>query len=319
MKLNLGVTSLNQLLIALGGNAILQAGQRGTHEEQLLNIRSSCKKLADLCCRGYTMVITHGNGPQVGNLVIQNEQASGTVPTQPLHSLVAQTQGQIGYMIQCALENEARRKGRRISTSCLITRVLVDENDPAFKNPTKPIGPFFPEEFAKKRMLEGESWFKDGNRGWRRIVPSPHPVRILDVDNIKDSLDDHEVVIAAGGGGIPVIEKENEIVGIEAVIDKDLASSLLARQLGIDTLVILTDVANVKLNFGQPDEQDLRSLTLDEAERYLSQGQFGVGSMAPKVQAAVEFVRAGGQRAIITSLTEVLNALEGKAGTVIKP
>lgn len=319
MKLSLEVEHLNRLLIAFGGNAILRAGQRGTHEEQLLNIRTSCERLVELYCNGYTMVITHGNGPQVGNLVIQNEEADSSVPAQPLHSLVAQTQGQLGYMIQCALENEFRRQGKSINTACIITRVLVDENDPAFEEPTKPIGPFFPEEYARKRMQQGESWFKDGNRGWRRIVPSPQPIRILEVECIKNSLELYGVVIAAGGGGVPVVEKNNEIIGVDAVIDKDLASSLLAQQLEIDTFVILTDVTNVKIDFGLPNEKNLTNITLDEAERYLSQGQFGIGSMAPKVKAAIDFVKAGGKRAIITSLTEVATALRGEVGTVIRP
>ena len=197
--------------------------------------------------------------------------------------------------------------------------MLVDENDPAFGEPTKPIGPFFPEEYARKRMQQGESWFKDGNRGWRRIVPSPQPIRILEVECIKNSLDLYGVVIAAGGGGVPVVEKNNDIIGVDAVIDKDLASSLLAQQLEIDTFVILTDVTNVKIDFGLPNEKNLTNITLDEAERYLSQGQFGIGSMAPKVKAAIDFVKAGGKRAIITSLTEVATALRGEAGTVIRP
>ena len=305
------------LLIALGGNAILRAGQRGTYDEQLENIRVSCRKLVELYKGGHTMVITHGNGPQVGNLLIQNECASESIPAQPLYSCVAQTQGQLGLMIQLGLENEFRIQGERVQATSIITRVLVDPQDQAFVKSTKPIGPFFSEEHAKRQIAQGEAWINDSNRGWRRVVPSPKPLRILETEAIKKALELGGVTIAVGGGGIPVIEQDNQIVGVEAVIDKDYASSLLARDLKVDTFVMLTDVANVKINFGQPDETDLFDLTVADAERYIAEGQFGAGSMAPKIEAAIDFIRSGGKRAIITSLSQVVAAVQGEAGTVI--
>ncbi len=308
---------MSKLLIAFGGNAILRAGQRGTYDEQLENIRISCKRLVELYKEGDTMVITHGNGPQVGNLLIQNECASATIPAQPLHSCVAQTQGQIAFMLQIGLENEFRLQGDEVQTTAIITRVLVDPQDQAFANSTKPIGPFFSEEYVKGQIAQGETWINDSNRGWRKVVPSPKPLRILETKAINKALEHSGVIIAVGGGGIPVIEQDNQIVGVEAVIDKDYARSLLARDLGVDTFVMLTDVANVKINFGTPDETELSSLTVADAERFMAEGQFGVGSMAPKIEAAVDFVRAGGKRAIITSLGEIVAAVRGQAGTVI--
>lgn len=311
------MAGLGKLLIAFGGNAILQMGQKGTYEEQLENIHISCKKIVELYKSGHSMVITHGNGPQVGNLLIQNECASQTIPVQPLHSCVAQTQGQVGFLIQSALENEFRLHGLEIQATSIVTRVLVDANDQAFSNSTKPVGPFFDEEHAKCQMAFGETWINDSNRGWRKVVPSPKPIRILELEAIKQILEHSGIPIAVGGGGIPVIEKDNKIVGVEAVIDKDHASSLLARDLRVDDFVILTDVQNAKLNFGQPNEVDLFNLTVNEADRYNKDGQFGVGSMAPKIQAVVDFVRAGGKRGIITSLDQVEAAIKGEAGTVI--
>ncbi|NLM69394.1 MAG: carbamate kinase [Firmicutes bacterium] len=309
--------SMDKLLIAFGGNAIIRAGQMGTYEEQLENIRSCCSQLAELYEQGCSMVITHGNGPQVGNILIQNESAAEQIPVQPLHSCVAQTQGQLGYMLQCELENEFRQRGKAVQTAAIVTRVLVDSSDEAFSRCTKPIGPFFSEQYAKEKMEQGETWINDSGRGWRRVVPSPQPIKILELEIIKHALEHCGLVIAVGGGGVPVVEKNNQLVGIDAVIDKDLASALLARDLGLDALVLLTDVSNVKLNFGQLNEQDVDHLTAAETERYLSEGQFGTGSMAPKIQAALDFVKAGGKRAIITSLTEVNEAVKGRAGTVI--
>lgn len=309
--------SLSKVVIALGGNAILQSGQIGTYEEQLANIRVACEKLVRLYMSGYRMVITHGNGPQVGNLLIQNKSASETIPMQPLYSCVAQTQGQIGFMIQSILENQFRQHGLEVDAPVIVTRVQVDPDDPAFSNSTKPIGPFFTEEYAKTKMLLGETWMQDSNRGWRKVVPSPRPVKILELETIKQTLNNNGLVIAVGGGGIPVIKQERKVLGVEAVIDKDYAGSLLARDLDVDTFVILTDVAHAKLNYGQPTEIDLSNITADEGESYIKAGQFGVGSMGPKVQAAVYFVRQGGKRAIITSLEGIEAAIKGEYGTII--
>lgn len=308
---------LSNILIALGGNAILQPGQKGTYEEQLQNISISCGKLVKLYMSGYRMAITHGNGPQVGNLLIQNQRANDILPMQPLYSCVAQTQGQIGFMIQSVLENQFRLKGLEVHAPVILTRVLVDAVDPAFSKSTKPIGPFFDEEYAKEKITQGETWMQDSNRGWRKVVPSPRPVKILELDIIRQTLDQNGITIAVGGGGIPVISKGEQVVGVEAVIDKDLAGSLLARELEVDAFVILTDVAHAKINYGQPNEVDLTHITIEEAESYLAAGQFGVGSMAPKVQAAVEFVRYTGKRAIITSLEGIEAAIKGEIGTII--
>jgi carbamate kinase len=310
---------LGRLLIALGGNAMLRAGQRGTYDEQMENIRISCQRLVELYKEGHTMVITHGNGPQVDNLLIQNECANASIPAQPLHSCVAQTQGQLGFMIQVGLENEFRLRGETIQAISIMTRVLVDSNDQAFAESTKPIGPFFSKEHAKRQMIQGETWINDSNRGWRRVVPSPKPLRILETEAIKKALEHTGIVIAVGGGGVPVIEQDNQLVGIEAVIDKDYASSLLARDLQVDTFIMLTDVTNAKLNLDQPDETDLVNLTVADAERYIAEGQFGIGSMAPKVEAAIDFILAGGKRAIIASLSQVVAAVRGEAGTAITP
>lgn len=308
-----------RILVALGGNAILRPGQTGTYQEQMDNIRSSCETLSELVQDGHKLLITHGNGPQVGNLLLQNEAAAQNIPSQPLHSCVAQTQGQMGYMIQTGLDNVFRQKGWRCQTASLITRVLVDANDNAFNKPTKPVGPFFTEEHAKMRVAQGETWMNDSNRGWRRLVPSPTPVEIVELASIRENFEYCQATIAAGGGGIPVVRNGHQLVGVDAVIDKDLASSLLARLLDVDTFVILTDVTNVKINYGKPNETNLHHLSVEQCENYLSDGEFGVGSMAPKVQAAMEFAVATKKTAIITSLTEVAAALTGHVGTEITP
>lgn len=309
---------MSTILVALGGNAILQPGQRGTYEEQLQNVQICSEKLAELVGEGYKLVVTHGNGPQVGNLLIQQERATDLTPSLPLHTCVAQTQGQIGLLLQLCLDNALGSQGLNVQSTALVTRTLVDGDDAAFKQPTKPVGPFFSEEYAQARMKLGETWIDDSKRGWRRVVPSPQPKKILELESIKCLLKQHKVVIAVGGGGIPVIEQENQIVGVDAVIDKDLASSLLAQELKLETFVILTDVESVKLNFGQAQETSISCLSVDTAEKYLCEGQFAVGSMAPKIQGAINFVKAGGKRALITSFEQLKPALQGKAGTVIR-
>ncbi len=308
---------MSKILIAFGGNAILRAGQSGLYEEQLDNIRNCCTKIVDLYKLGHTIVISHGNGPQVGNLLIQNEKARDKIPGQPLHSCVAQTQGQLGYMIQCELENEFRNQDLKVETATLLTRVLVDKDDEAFSVCTKPVGPFFPEIYAKERMNMGETWFEDSGRGWRRLVPSPQPKYILEIETIKAALKSCGVVIAAGGGGIPVIEENNGVMGVDAVIDKDLASAVMGIGLGLDTLVLLTSIDKVKLNFNKTNEVSISHMNSTEAESYLKEKQFGIGSMAPKIQAAIDFVRGGGKEAIITSFDQLNLAVEGQAGTII--
>lgn len=310
---------MSTILVALGGNAILQPKQRGTYLEQLENVQICSETLVELFMAGHKLVITHGNGPQVGHLLIQNEQTADLIPPLPLHNCVAQTQGQIGLLLQLCLDNAFRARGLNVQSTAIVTRTLVDANDEAFRKPTKPVGPFFSEDYAKIRTKLGETWINDSNRGWRRVVASPQPRKILEHNSIKYLLEKHGVVIAVGGGGVPVIEQDQQLVGVDAVIDKDLASSLLAQELELDTFAILTDVSSVKLNFGQLNEEKVAHLSVHEAEHHLLAGQFGVGSMAPKIQASINFIKAGGTRAIITSFEQLLPALQGKAGTIIVP
>jgi carbamate kinase len=307
------------IVVALGGNAILQAGERGTAAEQKRNIENTVKQIVKLIKDNHRVIVSHGNGPQVGNLMIQQEAAKGKVPPMPLDVCGAQTQGQIGYMIQNSLENEFKRLGINKKAVTLITQVLVDKNDPAFANPTKPVGPFYTEEEARRAMEEkSEIWIEDSGRGWRRVVPSPDPKGIVERDIIKSLVERDFVVIASGGGGIPVIEDaDGSLLGVEAVIDKDLAGEKLAHEVGADTFVILTDVPYVAINYGTPSQKNLEKVTLAEMEDYKKQGHFRAGSMGPKVEAVCRFVRRGGKMAVIASLDKAVDAVYGKTGTVI--
>jgi len=303
------------IVVALGGNAILQPKQKGTYEEQLANVQITCSHIAQLIKEGYRVIITHGNGPQVGNILVQNTEARHKVPPMPLFVCGAESQGMLGYMITQSLANILVREGLDKKICTVVTQVLVDKNDPAFANPTKPVGAFVSKEEAAEIMAQtGETWIEDSGRGWRKVVYSPKPMKIVELPIIKALVKEGYVVVASGGGGIPVVEEEGLLRGVEAVIDKDRAGSLLAQQLGADFLMILTDVPQVAINFGKPDQLNLDTLTTDEARVYLEQGQFGKGSMGPKVEAAVEFVERGGQ-AIIASLEQLKEALEGKSGT----
>lgn len=308
-----------RVVIALGGNAIKQREERGTAEEQMRNVRTACRQIAEIIRRGYEVVLTHGNGPQVGNLAIQQEMAKEAVPPQPLVILGAMTQGQIGYLFQQALRNELADVGRPIVT--VVTQVLVDREDPDFRDPHKPVGPFYDEDEARRLMME-RGWVMrrvrlDIQRGWRRVVPSPRPISIIEGAAVRRMVDDGMIVIASGGGGIPVIEGDEGLEGIDAVIDKDLAGEILAEEVGADIFLILTDVDCVKLDYGKPTERPIRRMTLEMARRYLSEGQFPPGSMGPKVEACIRFIEHGGERAIIASLEDGLRALEGEAGTQI--
>jgi len=308
------------IVIALGGNAILQAGQKGTLPEQLENVDVVCRHLTKIISTGhYRVVITHGNGPQVGNVLIQNEAASSLVPPMPLDACVAATQGTIGYIIQQTLANHLRAAGLEHRITTVLTQVIVDEDDPAYKRPTKPIGPFY--DLGKMEELQrdkGWDMIKVKNRGCRRVVPSPAPLDIQEARIISDMLDSGEIVIAVGGGGIPVVrEGDRSLRGTEAVIDKDLAAAKLAAIISAETLMILTDVEQVMLNYGGAGEVGIERMTADEAENYIREGQFPKGSMGPKIEACIGFVKAGGEKAIITGLDKASEALEGKAGTVI--
>ncbi len=311
-----------KVVVALGGNALQEAGQPATAEAQLEVIRKTCEYLADIKSRGYEMAVVHGNGPQVGRIVLGQEIAANIdakLPSMPFDVCGAMSQGYIGYQIQQCFRDDLRNRNRNVPVVTLVTQVIVDADDPAFTNPTKPIGPFYSEAEAKKIAEEkGYTMKEDSGRGWRRVVASPTPKRIAEIDSVK-RLWDSTIVVTAGGGGIPVIENmDGSLTGVAAVIDKDLAAETLAEDMETDVLLILTEVENVCVNFGKPEQQALRHITVKEAIQYMEEGQFAPGSMLPKVMAAVKFARRfPGKKAIITSLYKAVDALEGKTGTVI--
>ena len=308
-----------RLVIALGGNALQSGNAAPTAEAQLEVVRGTARQLAEVSARGYEMAIVHGNGPQVGRILLASETAKDVVPPMPFDVCGAMSQGYIGYHIQQALKYALAARNRNYPVVALTTQMIVDGNDPAFQNPTKPIGAFYTEEEA--RTLEREKGYamcEDAGRGWRRVVASPLPRKIVEIEAVR-LLWDHAIVITCGGGGVPVVEHpDGTLEGVAAVIDKDFAAELLAEEVDADALLILTEVEKVAIHFGKPNQQDLGHLSLAEAARYVEEGQFGVGSMLPKVQAAMKFVRANpGRKAIITSLDKCLDALDGKTGTVI--
>lgn len=310
-----------RVVVALGGNAILQANQRGTAAEQQANVMATAGQIADLIELGWEVVVTHGNGPQVGNILIQNEEAAAVVPAMPLDVCGAKSQGQLGYFLQQALHNLLGQRGLRRPVVALVSQTVVDAGDPAFNNPTKPIGPFYTRERAERLMREREYVVREvGPRGWRRVVPSPEPQAIVEREVILNLVKAGTVVIAAGGGGIPVLaHPDGRLEGVEAVVDKDLAGQRLALDVGASHLVILTDVERVFLDYGGPGQRGLDRLTVSEARTYLKGGQFPAGSMGPKVEAAVRFVEKGGETCVITSLQWAVQALQGEAGTRVVP
>ncbi|GFN22338.1 carbamate kinase [Thermanaeromonas sp. C210] len=307
------------VVLAFGGNAIIRPGQKGTYEEQKANIQETCRQLVDLVRDGYRLVLTHGNGPQVGNILIKNEVAKDVVPPMPLDVLVSDTQASIGYIIQQTLSYELARAGLKVPTVSIVTQVVVDPSDPAFQNPTKPIGPFYSEQEARKLIEEkGYQMVEDSNRGWRRVVPSPKPLEIVEKEAVKALLQAGIIVVAAGGGGIPVVRKpDGSLEGVEAVIDKDRAARLLASEVGAEFLFLLTEVEQVYLDFGKPTQRAVSRLTVEEAKKYLAEGQFPPGSMGPKIEAAISFVEAGGEKAIIGSLSKAAAAVAGRSGTAV--
>lgn len=311
--------SIAKVVVALGGNALQESGKPATAEEQLSVVNKTAEYLAEMSVKGYEMAVVHGNGPQVGRILLASETAAEVTPVMPFDVCGAMSQGYIGYHIQQGLREALRKRGRNIPVVTLVTQVVVDKEDPGFKNPTKPIGAFYSEEEAKRLQAEkGYVMKEDAGRGWRRVVASPIPKKIVELPAVK-TLWDTTIVITAGGGGIPVIEKEDgSFSGVAAVIDKDLAAERLAEDIDADILVILTEVEKVSINYRKPDQKDLSVLTAAEAEQYIAEGHFAPGSMLPKVQAAVKFVKANpGRKAIITSLYKAVEALEGKAGTII--
>ncbi|MBN1858187.1 carbamate kinase [Candidatus Bipolaricaulota bacterium] len=308
------------VVVALGGNAILQPGQRGTFEEQMENVRVTCNQLAQMVLSGqYKVVITHGNGPQVGNILLQNETAREVAAPMPLFVCGAESQGLIGLMIQQTLHNLLADEGRGdIPVATVVTQVVVDRNDPAFENPTKPVGPFYSEDEARKLQSEkGYNVREDAGRGWRRVVPSPDPIAIFEKEAIRQLVDARSLVIASGGGGIPVVQEGGALRGVDAVIDKDLAGQRLAVDVGAKIFMVLTDVEQAVLHYKTPQATPLSRVTLEEIKRYQAEGHFAKGSMEPKIRAAIRFVEGGGERAVITSLDRAVDALEGRAGTTI--
>lgn len=308
-----------RVVIALGGNALQESGTPATAEAQLDIVKKTSAYIAKISEKGYEVAIAHGNGPQVGRILLASETASSVTPAMPFDVCGAMSQGYIGYHIQQALKYELMKKNKNIPVVTLVTQVVVDKDDPAFHNPTKPIGPFYTEGEAKEIAAQkGYVMKEDAGRGWRRVVASPKPVKIVELDSVK-RLWDSTIVITVGGGGIPVIEKEDgSLEGIAAVIDKDLAAERLAEDVGADVLMILTEVEKVSINYKKPNQEDLSYITVAKAEKYIEEGHFAPGSMLPKIQAAVSFAKSSpGKKAIITSLYKAVDALEGKAGTVI--
>lgn len=312
--------SKNELVVvALGGNAITRETEKGDIYQQFANTRQSLIGICDLIQDGYRVVLTHGNGPQVGNMLIRVENAINLVPPIPLGVIVADTEGGMGYMIQQSLYNMLHLRGIRKEIVTILTQVIVDRDDPSILNPTKYVGPFYNEkEVEKIRRERGYILKKDANRGYRRVVPSPKPIDIFEKKTLKKLINDGIIVIAGGGGGIPVyIEDDGRLEGVDGVIDKDLFAALLANEIKADLLLILTAVDHVALNFGLPNQINLKELTLDEACAYMELEQFPPGSMGPKIQAAINYLKKGGKKVIISSVEKSKEAVYGNVGTII--
>ena len=315
------MSKATKVIVALGGNALQESKGPGTAEAQLEVAKKTCEYIADINAAGYEIAIVHGNGPQVGRIILASESAKNVTPVMPFDVCSAMSQGYIGYHVQQALQDALRMRGRAdLPVVTLITQVAVDADDPAFQNPTKPIGPFYTEAEAKELAeTKGYTVKEDAGRGWRRVVASPIPKEIVELDTVK-RLWDSSIVITCGGGGIPVVKNANGgYDGTAAVIDKDFAASLLARSLDADILLILTEVEKVSLNFRKPEQIDLDHMSIEEARKYVTEGHFAPGSMLPKVKAAIDFAVSGpGRKAIITSLYKAVDALQGRTGTVIE-
>ncbi len=307
-------------VVAVGGNSLIRDSQHQSVPDQYAAAAESSKHVASMIERGWDVLLTHGNGPQVGFILRRSELSRGELHPVPLDACGADTQGAIGYMFQRALRNEFRRRGIAKQAATIITQTLVDKDDPAFQKPSKPIGTFMDRDTALAHQRD-EGWrvVEDAGRGWRRVVPSPLPLKIVEFDAIMALIDAGFTVVSAGGGGIPVIEQDGQLTGVEAVIDKDYAASRLARDLHADLFLITTAVEKVALNFGKPDQQLLDSLTLAQAREYLAQGHFHKGSMGPKIQAIIWYLEAGGKEALITSPENIERALGGETGTRIVP
>jgi carbamate kinase len=311
--------TVTRVLVALGGNAMAAPDGQVRAQDQIAAAQVAMASVAELVADGLDVVITHGNGPQVGNLLVKNELAAAVVPPVPLDWCGAQTQATLGFVLMNALDAALAERGMEKRCATVVTRTLVDPHDPGFAKPTKPIGRFLPADEAALLMEHGETWEDRGEKGWRRVVASPEPLKILDAPAVQALVDAGFVVVANGGGGIPVVrERDGSLRGVEAVIDKDLTAAVLAHDLDADVLVIATDVANATLGFGTASERALGLVPLAEMESYAANGQFASGSMGPKVEAVLRFVRGGGTRGVITALDLIAEAVDGSAGTVVQ-
>jgi carbamate kinase len=308
-----------RVLLALGGNAMTAVDGSARPEDQIAAAKVAMESVADLVTHDVEVVVTHGNGPQVGNLLVKNELAASVVPPVPLDWCGAQTQATLGFVLMNALEESLALRGSSRRTATVVTRTLVDASDPGFERPTKPIGRYLSREDAQLRVEHGETWADRGSKGWRRVVASPEPLEILDAPAVCALVDAGFVVVASGGGGIPVVREDGALRGVEAVIDKDLGAAVLARRVAADVLVIATDVPNAVLGYGSPDEQPLDKVTVRQLREYATQGHFGSGSMGPKVEAACRFVEQGGRYTVIGSLQQIQEAVAGSVGTVVVP
>jgi len=311
---------MNTMLLAVGGNSLIRAGEKGTIREQLANARRTAREIVGLIRRGYRIVLTHGNGPQVGAALLRSEAGASQVPGLPLDVCDASTQGEIGYILEQAIEGELRAARIAVPVVSVLTQSVISLDDPAMKNPSKPVGPFYSREEAleRKRQL-GWEIVEDAARGYRRVVPSPEPIEIVELDVIRDLVDHGVLVIACGGGGVPVAFRDGQPVGVEAVIDKDRASALLASGLHVDLFVISTDTDYVYLDYKKPTQTPLHEVKAADLQRYLEGGHFAPGSMGPKIESVLRFLRAGGKRAIIASAETLSEAVAGDAGTHVFP